>query len=74
MLGTIVSWFDHRGYGFIRPDSPIADAPVEIFIHISDTPDQQPLAVNTRVNFEIGKFGGRTKAVSVMMVVGRALK
>ncbi len=72
MLGTIVSWFDHRGYGFIRPDVPVADMPVEIFIHISDTPDQQPLLTNARVSFDIGKFGGRTKAINVQ-VVGRTI-
>jgi cold shock CspA family protein len=68
MLGTLVSWFNPRSYGFIRPDSPVAGLPVEIFVHISDMPNRRPLPKDTRVFFEIGTFGGRTKAIKVTEV------
>lgn len=68
MTGTIVSWFEPRAYGFIRPDSPIAGGPVEIFAHISDMPNRQPLPKDTRVSFELGIFGGRTKAINIVAV------
>jgi cold shock CspA family protein len=68
MLGTLVSWFNPRSYGFIRPDSPVAGLPVEIFAHISDMPNRQPLPKDTRVSFEIGTFGGRTKAINIVEV------
>ena len=68
MLGTIVSWFNIRSYGFIRPDSPVAGLPVEIFAHLSDMPNRQPLPKDTRVSFEVGVFGGRTKAIKIVAV------
>lgn len=70
MLGTIAAW--RHGFGFIRPDLRIPDAPTEIFIHISDAPNQQPLSVNTRISFETVMFGGRIKATNVT-VVGRTI-
>ncbi len=68
MEGTTVSWFDRRNYGFILPDVPIAGLPAEIFVHGSDVVPPHNLPPNTRVSFEIGKFGGRTKAVNVTVV------
>jgi cold shock CspA family protein len=68
MIGTIVSWFPTRGFGFIRPDDPTDDLPIEIFAHKADTPNSQPLNPSTRVSFEIGKFDGRTKAVKIVVV------
>jgi cold shock CspA family protein len=65
MLGTIVTWFEKRNYGFIRPDD-LADE--EIFVHGTDTPNRQPLLRDTRVSFEFGKFGGRIKAVKIVIV------
>jgi cold shock CspA family protein len=70
MLGTVVSWFETRNFGFIRPDLPIPGETVEIFVHLSDA--GQPLLKDSRVQFEIGKFGGRTKAVNVQ-VIGRTI-
>ena len=61
MQGKIITWFDHRGFGFVRPD----DSPTEVFVHISDVSNPDLLAVNTRISFELGKFGGRPKAVRV---------
>jgi cold shock CspA family protein len=68
MEGTIVSWFERRSYGFILLDVPVACLPPEIFVHVSDLPNRQPLPTNTRVRFETGKFGGRIKAVKVTEV------
>ncbi len=59
--GTIVTWFEKRGFGFIRRD----DNTDEIFLHLSDVPDRKPLPKNTRVSFELGSLGGRIKAVNV---------
>jgi cold shock CspA family protein len=61
MNGTLISWFKHRNYGFIRPE--LTDD--EIFCHITDLPNNEPLPKNTRVKFEIGNFGGRRKAINV---------
>jgi len=61
MNGILISWFKHRGYGFIRPEN----SDDEIFVHITDLPNKQPLEKNTRVTFELGQFGGRTKAIDV---------
>lgn len=71
MKGTIISWFDRRNYGFVKPDVPVEGLPPEVFVHGSDVLNpkylQSPIA-NTRVSFELGKFGGRTKAVNVTVV------
>jgi cold shock CspA family protein len=66
--GVIVSWFAPRNYGFIRPDNPIPGCDMELFFHISDVPNSDPLPKNIRVSFEIGLFGGRRKAVRIKPV------
>ena len=62
MTGIIVSWIERKKFGFILPDDSNGE---EIFLHISDCPNGQPVTVNTRVSFELGTYGGRKKAVRV---------
>jgi cold shock CspA family protein len=63
-FGIIVSWFPARSYGFIRFDSPVVGMPDKIFLHGSDVPNQE-LSRGLHVSFEIGKFGGKYKAINV---------
>jgi cold shock CspA family protein len=64
-FGVIVSWFETRNFGFIRPETPIPGCDIELFFHISDCPNAQPLPKNIRVQFEVGLFGGKKKAAKV---------
>jgi cold shock CspA family protein len=64
MRGTIVTWFDRRGFGFLRPD----DSPTEIFVHVSDVAERASLQINDRVSYELGSFGGRPKATKVQVL------
>jgi cold shock CspA family protein len=64
ITGLVVDWIDRKKFGFILPDG--SDS--EIFIHITDCPGRQPLAVNTRVSFELGAYGGRKKATQVRVI------
>jgi cold shock CspA family protein len=64
MQGTIVTWFERRGFGFVKPD----DSPTELFIHISDVPKRESLPINTRISYEIGSFGGKQKAVQIRVL------
>ena len=41
--GVLVSWFEPRNYGFIHPDHPIPNCDMELFCHVSDMPNLQPL-------------------------------
>ena len=60
--GVIITWFRTRRFGFIRTE----DSDTEIFVHASDfLPDGEPFPKGTRVKFEVGKFGGRPKAIRV---------
>jgi cold shock CspA family protein len=68
-LGTILSWFSHRNFGFVRLDNPVEGLPLEVFVHASDAPNQV-LGKDVRISFEIGRFGGKPKAVNVKTVVG----
>lgn len=65
MQGTIVSWFEHRGFGFIRRDD---SSDTEVFLHVVDCPNRQPLPTSTRVSFNFGMFGGREKAIDVQVL------
>lgn len=64
MNGIIISWFKYRSYGFIRPE--LTDD--EIFVHVVDLPNKEPLPKGTRVKFELGQFGGRRKAINVRVL------
>lgn len=69
LYGSVVSWFPARSYGFIKFDIPVTGLPEEMFVHGSDAP-HEALAKDVRVSFEIGKFGGRYKAINVKSCVG----
>jgi len=63
LTGTLRSWNDDRGFGFIAPTSGGA----EIFVHISELPrDGARPSLNERVTFEIKQLpNGKRQAVSV---------
>lgn len=66
MTGLIVTWIPRKGVGFIRPDG----SDDEIFLHISDLPNRKPFPVNTRVQFGLGVYGGRKKAINLTAMEG----
>jgi len=66
MTGLITTWLKRKGFGFVRPDG----SDEEIFLHISDLPNRVPIPVNTRVEFGLGIYGGRKKAINVKAVEG----
>lgn len=64
LTGTLVTWYANRRYGFIAPDL----TNTEIFVHLSDIAGGIPIAPNTKVQYEMTLFNGRTKAVKVQAV------
>jgi len=63
--GTITSWFQVRNFGFICPDNSIPGCDMELFFHVSDLFNGQPIPKNTRVSFQTRLFKGRYKAINV---------
>ncbi len=64
LTGTLVTWYANRRYGFIAPDL----SGTEIFVHLSDIVGGVPIATNSKVQYEVAMFNGRTKAVKVQSV------
>jgi cold shock CspA family protein len=61
MIGTLVTWFAARRYGFIAPEK----AGQEIFVHLSDIEGGIAPPRASIVEFEIAEFKGKTKAIHV---------
>ena len=53
--------FERRSFAFIK-DYDTSD---ELFAHVSDFPDCRILPAGTLVEFELGTFKNRTKAIKV---------
>jgi len=66
--GSILKWNAEKEYGWIRMNDHFED---NCFVHISDVADGQPLCIGTKVNFDIGYYNGRKKAINVAVVGGR---
>merc|ERR1719474_569868 len=66
--GFILKWNAEKEYGWIRMNDNFED---NCFVHISDVADGQPLCIGTKVNFDIGYYNGRKKAINVAVVGGR---
>jgi cold shock CspA family protein len=45
--GTVVEFFEQRGFGFVRPLGDGSD----LFVHVSAIPDRQALRVGQRVSY-----------------------
>lgn len=61
MKGTITRFLSERHFGFL-----ICDDGSELFFHELDTPLlPKPIERSQRVDFEIGEFRGRRKAVNL---------
>lgn len=66
--GIVIAAFPKRSYGFIHDD----ETGEEIFAHASDFPDRTVLPVGVLVEFEIGAFKNRPKAVKVRPLVSNS--
>lgn len=65
-LGTVTDWLQHRGFGFIRPNS----GGKSIFVHARDAGGD--LRVGQVVEFDVGDGSrGRPKAVQAVVVAER---
>ena len=69
--GTLAAWMEKRNFAYITPDT--AGDP-EVFVHLSDIVGGVPLPRNSRVQYELVMFGGKTKAARVQpLATGGAL-
>lgn len=59
--GIVVTAFERRSFAFIK-DYETSD---EIFAHVSDFEDCRILPVGSLVEFEIGTFKNRSKAIKI---------
>lgn len=59
--GIVVTAFERRSFAFIK-DYETSD---EIFAHVSDFQDCRLFPAGTLVEFEIGTFKNRTKAIKI---------
>jgi cold shock protein len=68
ITGTIVTWRDEKGFGFVRPD----DGTPDIFLHVKFLADAFRPAEGQRVAFSIvpdersGRDRGRADAVRLL--------
>ncbi len=64
LTGTLRTWHDDRGYGFIAP----AHGGAELFVHVSDFPaDGTRPTVGEKLTYELGRGkDGRPRAVRVV--------
>jgi cold shock CspA family protein len=64
MKGKILTFWDNRNYGWIT----CVDSPEEYFFHRMDClPGSPPPKSGVDVEFELGKYRGKTKAVHVLV-------
>lgn len=61
MTGTVVTAFERRSFAFIQDDA----TGEEIFAHASDFPDRTVFPVGSLVEFELGTFKNRPKAIKI---------
>jgi cold shock CspA family protein len=61
MVGTLVTWFTARRYGFIAPEK----AGQEIFVHLSDIEGGIVPPRASVVEYEVAEFKGKMKAIHV---------
>jgi len=66
--GTVKTWLDDKGIGFIKPDSGGDDA----FCHRNEITDGRALMQGARVNFELGFDAARGKRVAYKVTGGIA--
>jgi cold shock CspA family protein len=61
MIGTLITWFAARRYGFIAPEK----SGQEIFVHLSDIEGGIAPPRASVVEYEVAEFKGKTKATHV---------
>lgn len=66
--GIVTASFPKRSYAFIHDD----ETGEEIFAHASDFPDRTVLPVGSLVEFEIGTFKNRPKAIKISPVASQS--
>jgi CspA family cold shock protein len=64
--GLVKAWRDDKGYGFVKPDAGGND----VFVHVSNVRDQQPLSRGDRVSFVLGvnRNNGKSEAKEVELI------
>lgn len=68
MIGTIMTVYRSRGYAFIQSD---ADGQ-EYFAHLTDFENSIMLPQYSRVEFELGTFRDRPKAIKIKPLVSES--
>jgi CspA family cold shock protein len=64
--GLVKAWRDDKGYGFVKPNA----GGIDVFIHVSNVRDQQPLSRGDRVTFVLGvnRTSGKSEAQQVELI------
>ena len=58
LQGTVISWFDDKGYGFVRPDRGGDD----VFLHMTDVHGRRRPKVGSVIRFDLGTEQGKARA------------
>jgi len=66
-VGTIVTAFPKRSYAFIQTEDG-----QELFAHVSDFQDRTLFPVGSLVEFELGTFRDRPKAIQIRPLTSKS--